>query len=96
MYFEELGFPLALAVAVASALLLAALGMALWRVARGPSPFDRILALELVSGTCLGAIVLFAIHFGQPIMLEAAFILALIGFLGTVAFARYLEKGDGQ
>ncbi|WOO39885.1 monovalent cation/H+ antiporter complex subunit F [Rubellicoccus peritrichatus] len=96
MYFEELGLPIAIAMVVASVLFLSALGLALWRIVNGPTMFDRVVALELVSGICLGIIIMFAIHFDQQVLMEAAFAIALIGFLGTVAFARYLERGGGK
>lgn len=96
MYFDELGMPLAVATVIASLLFLAALGMALWRIAKGPTVFDRVVALELVGGICLTIIIMFAIHFDQQVLMESAFAIALISFLGTVAFARYLERGGGE
>ena len=93
MFFDDLGWPLAIGLAIASVLIIVALLLGLYRLAKGPDVFDRVMAFELVSGTCLCAIVLFAIHFDQPVMLEVAFALAVIGFLGAVAFARYLENG---
>ena len=96
MFFEDLGWPMAVAMVIASLLFLASLAMGLWWVARGDSVFDRIVALELVSGICLCIIVMFAIHFDKQVLLEVAFFIALIGFLGTVAFARYLERGGGE
>lgn len=77
-----------------SLLLVAAIGLALFRVVRGPSPFDRVLALDLIGGICLCMIVLFAIFFDQAVLLDAAIAIALVSFIGTVAFARYLGKGD--
>lgn len=94
MYFEELGTPLAVATLAGSLLLLAALGLALVRIFRGPTAFDRVVALDLIGGICLCAIVFFAIHFDQPVLLDAAFAIALVSFLATVAFARYLGGGE--
>lgn len=96
MYFEELGLPLALGSLITSLFLVAALTLALLRVVRGPTAFDRVVALDLMGGTCLCAIVLFAIHFDQQVLLDAAFAIALVSFIGTVAFARYLGKGAGE
>lgn len=96
MYFDELGLPLALGTLIASLFLVAALALALVRVIKGPTPFDRIVALDLIGGICLCLIVMFAIHFGQKVLLDAAFVIALVSFIGTVAFARYLAKGGGE
>lgn len=96
MYFEELGGPLVWGTLVGSLFLLGALGLALYRVVVGPSDFDRVVSLDLIGGICLCAIVFFAIHFDQQVLLDAAFAIALVSFLGTVAFARYLGRSDDQ
>lgn len=96
MFFEGLSWPLAAAMWIATVLYLAALVMAFYRIVKGPTVFDRIVALDLVAGLCLCMIVLFAIHFEKPVLIDAAFAIAVVGFLGTVAFARYLERGGGQ
>lgn len=96
VYFEELGIPLAVASLVGSLFLVAALALALIRVVRGPTAFDRVVALDLIGGICLCIIVMFAINFDQAVLLDAAFAIALVSFIGTVAFARYLGNGGGQ
>ncbi|MGB0743282.1 MAG: monovalent cation/H+ antiporter complex subunit F [Opitutales bacterium] len=47
----------------------------------------------MIGGICLCAIIFFAIHFDQQVLLDAAFAIALVSFIGTVAFARYLGGG---
>ena len=96
MSFDALEPPLAVASLLASILFLVGYGMVLWRVARGPTIFDRILSLGLAGSFCLCLIVVFAICFDQVVLLDAAFALALVSFLGTVAFARYLERGGDK
>lgn len=91
VYFDELTW---LARLVAALLLLAALVFALIRVVRGPTPFDRVVALDLIGGICLCFIIFFAIQFDQQVLLDAAFVIALVSFIGTVAFARYLGRGE--
>lgn len=93
MYFNELSLPLAIGSLVGSFLILVAFFLALLRVMRGPTPFDRVVALDLIGGICLCAIIFFAIHFDQQVLLDAAFAIALVSFIGTVAFARYLGGG---
>ena len=95
MYFDELGAPLAIGTLIASLFLVAALALALVRVVKGPTAFDRIVALDLIGGICLCLIVMFAIHFNQQVLMDSAFVIALVSFIGTVAFARYLGRGGG-
>ncbi|MFP4229357.1 MAG: monovalent cation/H+ antiporter complex subunit F [Salinivenus sp.] len=61
------------------------------RLLLGPSLPDRIIALDLVAYQSVALMVLYAVATDQPNFLDVALVLALIAFLGTVAFARYLE-----
>jgi multicomponent Na+:H+ antiporter subunit F len=70
----------------------AALVLTFVRLVRGPSLADRVIALDLVSTQAVGIIGAATIITREPFLLRAAIVLALITFLGTVAFARYLEK----
>jgi multicomponent K+:H+ antiporter subunit F len=76
----------------------AALGLALmmnvWRLFRGPGVADRILALDTMVINVIGLIVLAGITAGSGIAFEAALLLAMVGFVGTVAFAKFLLRGD--
>ncbi len=58
----------------------------------GPSIADRVIALDLLITTGIGIIAIYSIITDQPTFLDIAMILALIAFLGTVAFSYYLEK----
>lgn len=73
-------------------LLSAGLVSAFIRLARGPYLPDRVIALDLISILAMGFIVVYAVRFSQPAFLDVAIILAIISFLGTVAFAYYLER----
>ena len=66
------------------------------RLIRGPSLPDRVVALDLISILVAGSTAIYAIASGQAVFLDVATILALISFLGTVAFARYIEKQVSQ
>jgi multicomponent Na+:H+ antiporter subunit F len=74
------------------AMLSISLIFAFLRLARGPSLPDRVIALDLISIVAVGFIVVYAVRFNQPPFLDVAIILTLITFLGTVAFAYYLER----
>jgi multicomponent Na+:H+ antiporter subunit F len=97
MFFKGLGgmdLVLGFGSLIASLFLLVALAFALARIIKGPTAFDRVLALDLVGGLCLSVIVMFAIYFKQEALLDAAFAIAIVSFLATVAFARYLGGGE--
>jgi len=76
----------------------AALGLALalnlWRLIKGPGMTDRILALDTMVINVIGVIVLAGIANGSGISFEAALLLAMVGFVGTVAYAKFLLRGD--
>jgi multicomponent Na+:H+ antiporter subunit F len=74
-------------------LLILALFLSLWRVARGPALPDRVVALDLMASIVIGIIAAYSVLTGVAMFLDAAVLLALIAFLGTIAFARYLERG---
>lgn len=65
------------------------------RLIRGPSVPDRVVALDLLSSLGIGFIAAYAVLMDQPVLLDIASVTALISFLGVVAFAYYLEKGEG-
>lgn len=62
------------------------------RMVLGPSLPDRVVALDLMSTAAMGVIGVYAISTGEPVFLDVAIILALVAFLGTVAFAYYLIR----
>ncbi|WP_158043860.1 monovalent cation/H+ antiporter complex subunit F [Skermanella pratensis] len=72
--------------------LLISILIAFVRLVRGPSLPDRIVALDLLTLLAVGVIALFAIREDKPVFLDAAIALALVAFLGTVAYARFLER----
>lgn len=74
------------------AVLSAAIVLAVVRLLRGPSLADRVIALDLISTLAVGLIAAATVISGEPLLLRAAVVLALITFLGTVALARYLER----
>jgi multicomponent Na+:H+ antiporter subunit F len=62
------------------------------RVLYGPTLPDRVVALDLIGVCAVGLMVLGAAASGERAFLDAAVVMALLGFLGTVAYARYTEK----
>ncbi|HEX7231759.1 MAG TPA: monovalent cation/H+ antiporter complex subunit F [Candidatus Binatia bacterium] len=78
--------------AMALAMLSVALLLAFVRLARGPSLPDRVIALDLVSILAAAIAATYAIAAEDAVFLDVAIVLALISFLGTVAFARFVER----
>lgn len=76
-------------VAVAVSLLLCA-----WRLLRGPELPDRVLALDTMYVNVVALVVLLGLRQGTKLYFEAAMLVALLGFVATVALARYLSRGD--
>jgi multicomponent K+:H+ antiporter subunit F len=79
---------------IAFALVAAAVAMNFWRLIRGPSLPDRILALDTLYVNTIALLVLLGIHLASALYFEAALLIALMGFVGTVALCKYLLRGD--
>jgi multicomponent Na+:H+ antiporter subunit F len=84
--------PVALALPIAGGLLAATLLLAAWRLWRGPTDADRILALDLMTGAGLAVVVLLALEYNQPVFIDVAVALGVIGFVGTAVLARRLDR----
>lgn len=67
--------------------------LVLIRLIRGPSLPDRVVALDLLATLTIGVAAVYAIATERSAYLDIAVIIALIAFLGTVAFAYYLQRG---
>lgn len=66
----------------------------LYRLLRGPTAPDRILALDTMVINIIAFIILFGIVEQSTIYFEAALLLAMVGFVGTVAYTKFLLRGD--
>ena len=76
-------------VAVALAMLLN-----LYRLAVGPDVLDRVLALDTLAVNAIALIVLVTMALGSAVLFEAALLIAMLGFVSTVAFCKFLLRGD--
>jgi multicomponent Na+:H+ antiporter subunit F len=85
---------------IVSQVTLVTLGLALLaafvRLIMGPTLPDRIVAMDLIGVIVVGLIVVLAGQSGVRATLDAAIVIALIGFVGTIAYATYVERGDPQ
>lgn len=71
-----------------------ALLLNLWRLYKGPDLADRILALDTIYINSLALLIILGIWHGTQLYFEAALLIAMFGFIGTVAAAKFLLRGD--
>lgn len=83
-----------IAVLVSLSMLLLAMVLALVRLLRGPSVPDRVLALDTVFINTVGVVLVLGIWLETNIYFEAVLIIAMMGFIGTCALAKYVLRGD--
>lgn len=67
--------------------------LALVRLIRGPNIADRVVALDLIATIIVGMTAVLSIANAEPTFLSVSIVLALVAFLGTVAFAYYVQRG---
>ena len=77
---------------VALTMLAAAAGLTFIRLSKGPSLPDRVIAIDLIGVLLVCLLVLMAGLTAQQAFLDVAMVVALISFVGTVAYARYIER----
>lgn len=65
-----------------------------WRLLKGPSIADRILALDTLYLNTVTLIIILGLYLNNTLLFEAALLVAMLGFVSTVALARYVTRGD--
>jgi len=85
---------LSLALPLSIGMVLLAMALTLFRLVRGPGAADRNLALDTLGINAIALVVLLGIALGSAAYVEAALILAMMGFVGTVALCKFLLSGD--
>lgn len=78
---------------IAYTAILLSLGLTVFRLLRGPTLADRVVALDMLALLGIGFIGVFSIATEEYAFLDVAIALALVGFLATVAFSRYVYRG---
>ena len=82
------------AVAIGSITVAVAMLLNLYRLAVGPDVVDRVLALDTIVVNSIALIMLLDIALGTDIYFEAALLIAMLGFVSTVAFCKFLLRGN--
>jgi multicomponent K+:H+ antiporter subunit F len=65
-----------------------------WRLVTGPSSVDRVLAIDTLYINVVGLVILLGLRLSSDLLFEAALIIAMLGFVSTVALARFVARGD--
>ncbi|AUZ56033.1 K+/H+ antiporter subunit F [Stenotrophomonas acidaminiphila] len=68
--------------------------LALWRLLRGPTVPDRILALDTLSVTAIAELMLFGMYLNSAVYFEAALVIAMLGFCSTVVLSKFVLRRD--
>jgi multicomponent K+:H+ antiporter subunit F len=79
---------------IAAAAIALAIVLCTWRLVRGPHAPDRILAVDTLYINVVALVVLLGIRLNTALLFEAALVIAMLGFVSTVALSRYLTRGD--
>ncbi len=66
---------------------------ALYRVLKGPSTADRVQALDSISITIIAGVAIYSVLFDSHAILEIILLIGILSFVGTIAFARFIERG---
>jgi len=68
--------------------------LSLWRLLRGPTAPDRILAIDTLYVSTVAQLILFGMHLDSSLYFDAALIIAMLGFVGTVVMSKYVIRRD--
>ena len=82
------------ALAIGFACVSAAVLLNVWRLVRGPDLPDRIIAVDTLYINTIALLMLVALAFGNTVYFEAALLIALLGFVSTVALFKFVLRGD--
>lgn len=85
---------LSVALNTAIAAVLVAMLLNLWRLIRGPQAEDRVLALDTLYINTIALVLMLGIRFDTRIYFEAGLLIAMTGFVSTIALAKYLLRGN--
>ena len=81
---------------VALSLIVLAVLPAMWRITRGPTGTDRVVAAELVFIAAVAALVLVALRLDQPVLMDVALVAVLGGFVATLSLTRLLRRREDR
>ncbi len=71
-----------------------AMALNVYRLVIGPDAIDRVVALDTLYVNAIAMLILVGLRVGNAIFFEASLLIAMMGFVGTVALAKYLRRGS--
>jgi multicomponent Na+:H+ antiporter subunit F len=71
-----------------------AMGLSLYRGVAGPGVFNRVAAVNIIGTKTIAILVVMGYYFERPYFFDIALLYAMINFIGTLVFAKYLERGE--
>ncbi|ANU09749.1 monovalent cation/H+ antiporter subunit F [Planococcus antarcticus DSM 14505] len=79
---------------IALSLFILAIILALYRIIRGPSMPDRVVALDIIGVNLISGVAVFSVVLSTHAFLEVILIVGILAFISTLALARFVERGD--
>ncbi|MFC7366098.1 MULTISPECIES: Na(+)/H(+) antiporter subunit F1 [Bhargavaea] len=79
---------------VSLVLIVVSMALFVYRLIKGPTAPDRVIALDAMGVTLISVIALLSVLVGTNLYLEIILLLAILSFIGTVAFSKFIEKGE--
>ncbi|MTD31094.1 Na(+)/H(+) antiporter subunit F1 [Planomicrobium sp. YIM 101495] len=79
---------------IALSLYILAILLALYRIIRGPSMPDRVVALDMIGVNLISAVAVFSVALSTHAFLEVILIVGILAFISTIALARFVERGE--
>jgi multicomponent Na+:H+ antiporter subunit F len=71
-----------------------AIGLSLYRAVAGPGVFNRVAGVNVIGTKTIALLVVMGYYFERPYFFDIALLYAMINFIGTLVFAKYLERGE--
>lgn len=75
-------------------LIVLTIGLCLYRAAVGPGVFNRVAAVNVIGTKTIVLLVLIGYYFERPLFFDISLLYAMLNFIGTLVFAKYLERGE--
>jgi multicomponent K+:H+ antiporter subunit F len=85
---------LTVSLTIAQLMLVLAMGLYVYRIVRGPRAQDRVLCLDAMYVSAMLLVLIFGIRTGSSLYFEAALVIAILGFVSSIALAKFLMRGE--
>ncbi|MDI7260364.1 MAG: monovalent cation/H+ antiporter complex subunit F [Thermodesulfobacteriota bacterium] len=75
-------------------LIIVSISLSLYRGVVGPGVFNRVAAVNVIGTKTIALLVILGYYFERPLFFDIAILYAMLNFIGTLVFAKYIERGD--